>query len=91
MEAVEVEDLSTKGFVVEDDKSSIEEPKVKFGSGGLSEKKESIAEELSTKELAVEDDEYSMEEPEVELGGEELLERDEPVAEAGRGGMLSAG
>ena len=91
MEAVEVEDLSTKEFAVEDDESSIEEPKVKLGSGGLSERKESIAEELSTKELAVEDDESSMKELEVELGGEELLERDELVAEAGRGTMLSGG
>jgi hypothetical protein len=91
MEAIEAEDLSTKEFAVEDDESSMDEPKVKLGGGGLSEREKSLAKDLSTKELAVEDDESSTEEPEVKLGGGGLSEMEESIAEAGRGGLLSAG
>ena len=38
MEAVEAEELSTKEFAVEDDESSMEEPEVKLGGKGLSER-----------------------------------------------------
>jgi hypothetical protein len=43
MEAVEVEDLSTKEFTVEDDESSMEEAEVKLGGWGFSGREESIA------------------------------------------------
>ena len=44
MEAVEAENLSTKEFAVEDGESSMEEPEVKLGGKGLSERDESVAE-----------------------------------------------
>jgi hypothetical protein len=44
MEAVEAEDLSTEEFVVKDDESSMEEPKVKLGREELSERDKSVAE-----------------------------------------------
>jgi len=43
MEAVEAEDLSTEEFAVEDDESPMEEPEVKLGGEGLSERDESVA------------------------------------------------
>ena len=44
MEVVEVEDLLTKEFAVEDHESSMEEREVKRGGEGLSERDESVAE-----------------------------------------------
>jgi hypothetical protein len=43
IEAVEAEDLSTEEFAVKDDDSSMEEPEVKLGGGGLSERHKSVA------------------------------------------------
>jgi hypothetical protein len=44
MDAVEAEDLSTKGFAVEDHESSMAEREAKRGGEGLSERDESVAE-----------------------------------------------
>jgi hypothetical protein len=44
IEAVEAEDLSTEEFAVKDDESSMEEPEVKLGGEGFSERDKSVAE-----------------------------------------------